>query len=140
MKIRNSRLRGLATVEAALILPILLILTFGMIEYSWMFLKDQNITNAARAGARVGATADGTNTQITTQVDSLMTSYNLQNSGYTTSIKVNGAAGQAGTAVKGAMIEVEITVPYANMQVTGMSIFPVPNTLHAKVAMKKEGH
>lgn len=140
MNTRQYRLHGLATVEAVLILPILLILTFGMIEYSWMFLKDQNITNAARAGARVGATADGTNAQINAQVDSLMASYNLAGSGYTTAIRVNGVAGDAGTAVKGSMIEVEITVPYANMQVTGMSIFPVPNTLHAKVAMKKEGH
>jgi Flp pilus assembly protein TadG len=140
MKAKRARHRGLATVEAALILPILLILTFGMIEYSWMFLKDQNITNTARAGARIGATADGTNAQITAQITSLMTSYNLQNSGYTTTIRVNGAAGDAGTAVKGAMVEVEITVPYANMQVTGMNMFPVPNTLHAKVAMKKEGH
>jgi Flp pilus assembly protein TadG len=139
----NQKIRrrsGLATVEAVLILPILPILTFGMIEYSWMFLKDQNLTNTARAGARVGATADGTNAQINAQITSLLTSYNLQNSGYTTTIRVNGAAGEAGTAIRGSMVEVEITVPYANMQVTGMSIFPLPATLHAKVAMKKEGH
>ncbi len=126
----------MAVVEAALILPILLILTFGMIEYSWMFLKSQNITNAARAGARIAATADGTNAQVTSAVSTLMTSYNLQNTGYTvTTNPLN-----VGTAAKGTMITVTISFSYANAQVTGMSLFPVPSTLHASATMEKEGH
>jgi Flp pilus assembly protein TadG len=126
----------MAVVEAALILPILLILTFGMIEYSWMFLKDQNITNAARAGARIAATADGTNAQVTTAVSNLMASYNLQSTGYT----LTTSPANVSTAAKGTMITVTISFPYANAQVTGMSIFPVPATLHASAAMAKEGH
>ena len=33
--------------EAALVLPILLLVTFGAIRYGWFFLKAQQITNAA---------------------------------------------------------------------------------------------
>jgi Flp pilus assembly protein TadG len=135
MKRKVTR-KGMAVVEAALILPILLILTFGMIEYSWMFLKDQNITNAARAGARIAATADGTNAQVTAAVNNLMTSYKLQNTGYT----LTTSPANVGTAAKGTMITVTISFSYANAQVTGMSIFPVPSTLHASATMEKEGH
>ena len=136
MKHRSVRRRGLAIIEAALILPILLILTFGMIEYSWMFLKSQNITNAARAGARIAATADGTNAQVTAQVASLMTSYNLQGTGYT----LTTSPANVGTAAKGTLLTVTISFPYANAQVTGMNMFPMPATLHASCVMEKEGH
>ncbi len=47
--------RGTAAVEAALILPLLMLLLLGVIEYGWIYLKSEQIANAARHGARVGA-------------------------------------------------------------------------------------
>ena len=35
------RRRGLAAVEAAILLPILILLLFGILEYSWMYWKAQ---------------------------------------------------------------------------------------------------
>jgi Flp pilus assembly protein TadG len=133
---RVHRYRGMAVIEMALLLPLLLILTFGMIEYSWMFLKQQNITNTARAGVRIAATADSTNAEVNAQVTSMMNSYGLGSSGY----NVNITPGNVATAARGTMITVEITMPYANAQITGMSIFPVPDTIRAAVTMEKEGH
>ena len=46
--------RGTSLVEFALVLPLLLIITFGIIEFSVMLYDQQVITNAAREGARRG--------------------------------------------------------------------------------------
>ena len=46
---------GVAAVEFALILPILLVLTFGIINYGVLLYDQAVITNAAREGARWGA-------------------------------------------------------------------------------------
>ena len=50
--IRNQR--GAALVEFAIVLPLLLVLVFGMIEFSIMFYDQAVITNASREGARTG--------------------------------------------------------------------------------------
>jgi Flp pilus assembly protein TadG len=46
--------RGVVSVEFAIILPILLLLTFGIIEFSVALYDKAMITNASREGARVG--------------------------------------------------------------------------------------
>lgn len=53
--------RGQALVEMVLVLPILLLLVFGTIEFGRVFNSYLEVTNAAREGARagvVGATDD----------------------------------------------------------------------------------
>lgn len=44
--------RGAAAVEFALILPVLLVLVMGLIEFSLLFNNQISLTNAAREGAR----------------------------------------------------------------------------------------
>jgi Flp pilus assembly protein TadG len=51
---RKDSQNGAAIVEFALILPILLILVFGIIEFSIMLYDKAVITNASREGARRG--------------------------------------------------------------------------------------
>jgi Flp pilus assembly protein TadG len=51
---RRDRQSGVAAVEFALLLPILLTLTLGAIEWGFFFFVDQRVTNAAREGARAG--------------------------------------------------------------------------------------
>jgi len=45
---------GTSAVEFALVLPVLLILIFGMIEFSIFLFNKQILTNAAREGTRTG--------------------------------------------------------------------------------------
>ena len=47
--------RGAAMVEFALILPLLVLLTFGIIEFAVAFNTDSNINQAGRAGGRTAA-------------------------------------------------------------------------------------
>jgi len=56
--IPNSRLRnssGQAMVEFVLVLPLVLMLLFGIIQFGTVFNHDETITDAARAGARKAA-------------------------------------------------------------------------------------
>jgi len=47
--------RGAAMVEFALILPLIVLLTFGIIEFAIAFNTDSNINQAGRAGGRTAA-------------------------------------------------------------------------------------
>jgi Flp pilus assembly protein TadG len=49
---------GAAAIEFALVLPLLIILAFGIIEFSILFYDKAMITNASREGARVGIVDD----------------------------------------------------------------------------------
>ena len=52
---RNLRCHcGQSLVEFALVLPLLLVLTFGIIEFGIMLFNQQILTNASREGARAG--------------------------------------------------------------------------------------
>lgn len=46
--------KGTSTVEFAIILPLLLVILFGIIEFSLVFYDKAMITNASREGARAG--------------------------------------------------------------------------------------
>ncbi len=50
--------RGVAAVEFAICLPILLLLVLGSIELGLMFYNKQVITNASREGVRAGITGE----------------------------------------------------------------------------------
>lgn len=56
-KMKNTE-DGVAAVEFAIVLPILLLLLFGIIEFSVIFYNKAMITNASREGARAGIVYD----------------------------------------------------------------------------------
>ena len=56
--------RGVAAVEFALCLPILILLVCGSIEFGLLFYNQQVITNASREGVRAGIVAETGNADI----------------------------------------------------------------------------
>jgi Flp pilus assembly protein TadG len=54
MNIKAKRQEGASAIEFAIILPLLLVLVFGIIEFSILFYDKAMLTNASREGARVG--------------------------------------------------------------------------------------
>jgi len=53
-RIRRKGQEGQALVEFALVIPFLLLLMFGLIEFGLLLYNQQVITNASREGARYG--------------------------------------------------------------------------------------
>lgn len=131
---KNQARRGTTTVEAAIVFPFLVLLTFALIEYGWLFLNVQQTTNAARHGARLAVTPDATAAEIQNAISELLTRAGLAGSGFAVSITPSDfedvPVGQA--------IKVEVTVPYEDFRISSLPL-PLPATLRASVSMAKEG-
>jgi Flp pilus assembly protein TadG len=126
--------RGMAIVEAAILFPVLLMVTFGMMEYGWMFLKMQQLNNVAEVAARMAAMPTATNTTVTSEITTLMSGYGMGSSGYTTTFTPSDVS----TAAAGATVQVQLSVSYANVKVVGSGFVPTPSTINASVTMVKE--
>ena len=59
---------GQSAVEFALVLPILLLIVCGILDFGWLFYNQLSVENACREGARVGCvnSQDAQLTQIVT--------------------------------------------------------------------------
>ena len=70
---RRLREKGASAVEFALLLPVLVLILFGIIEFGLMLYNKQVITNASREGARMGilfSTTRPTEQQIQDYIES----------------------------------------------------------------------
>src|SRR3954452_6578039 len=85
---RQSRGRrpGNAVVEAALVLPVLLALAFGTVEFGHFFYCKHTLQGAARDGARVAILSSSTNTSVTTAVANTMTAAGFTSTQYSVTI------------------------------------------------------
>jgi Flp pilus assembly protein TadG len=128
--------RGLATVEMAIVLLLLVMVTMGAIQYGMLFLRTQQITNAARQGARIAILPTSTVTDVENAIESLMAAAGMPRatSGYVPVITPGDLGGEPGDA-----ITVRITVPAANVALMNTPLLPVPANLGAEVTMAKEG-
>jgi hypothetical protein len=122
-------------VEAAIVFPLLLLLTLGAIEYGWLFLNLHQITNAARQGARTAAVFGATDTDGDNAIDGALSGTYVftQPSFYR----------HVGPTVIGGTIagkEAEVRVDSSDIVIVNLpALFPVPAQLRAIVKMAKEG-
>lgn len=92
--------RGTATVEFALILPIFLLLVFGVVELGSAWYQKQMLVNASREGARMGSLLnDPSNSSALVQ--STVTGY-LHSAGYPGAFNItsSGIDGNPGDQVQ----------------------------------------
>lgn len=133
-KYRKSR--GVVTIEAALVFPILLLLTFGMIEYGWLFLRMETMTNASRRGARVAAMPDATSGEVNAVIDDIMDASGINVTNYQVTISPSDIS----SLNPGDPITVNVTVPdYDSISLTGSPLLPVPQQIQAEMTIAKEG-
>lgn len=126
---------GQAMVELTVVLPLLLLMLFGAMEYGWLFFRMHQVTNAVRIGAREAALPDSTNATVEARVLLAMTGWELEDSGYTLTLDpVDVSVLDSGTPIR-----VVLTVPYGNVGLLNMSILPTPTSLTATASMAKEG-
>ena len=100
-KITRRRFGG-AVLETVLVLPILLYLAFGIVEFGYYFYVKHSLEGAARDGCRAFIASGATTTDVSNAVSTAMTAANLGSSGYTTTITDAPASGGGSFTVTGA--------------------------------------
>lgn len=130
--------RGAAAVEIALVLPLLLLLTLGAIKYGWLFLISQQITNAARQGARIAilsnSTTDGVNgvkQRIIDLLDEVDITIGVDN--------IECIPFYVEDVNMGDAVTVEVFVDCNDIDIMNIPLLPQPEQLKASVTMAKEG-
>ncbi len=122
------RQRGTAIVEFAVVLPLLLTLLFGIIEYGYVFMVRQTLQHASREGSRLASmqTSAAPYTNVTDTVATIMSSA--------------GVGSYTATVTQGVCQEtVTVTVPYSDVSLTG-GFFGAQNfNLTGVTTMRKEG-
>lgn len=119
--------KGAAVVEFAVILPLLLLIVFGIIEFGFLIYNKAMITNASREGARIGivylldrtatdlALPDGTtgtlNDLIDQTVDGYLSNYLISFGGAGSHSTTTNPA-SAGTITQGDYLDVTVTYHY----------------------------
>jgi Flp pilus assembly protein TadG len=129
------RRRGTTLVEAAIVLPLLLLVIFGLIEYGSMFLRLQQVANVARQAARRAATPDATPGEVTGLITTMMTSAGLGGSEYVATV----SPADPGDAERGGQVSVKIEITYSKIAITNAPLIPVPAKIARTVVMAKEG-
>jgi Flp pilus assembly protein TadG len=124
--------RGTALVELAIAIPVLCLLTLGLLEYGWVFLKVSQINQAARQGVRTAVRPDATEQNVIDAVQVMMTQGGIKTTDYTmTHTNIGVAVGQP--------ITVHISVNYNKLTLTGSSMLPLPDKIQGRGTMSKEG-
>src|SRR5438477_9225280 len=86
----GRRRRGSEVLEMALMMPILIGLIFGMIEFGYFFYLKHNLQAAAREGARVGSTLNATDADAVSKASAFLTAANLSAGSFAISSTTSG--------------------------------------------------
>lgn len=131
MKSRSDR-TGAAVVEFAVVAPLLVMLTFGMIEIGRIVMVKQLMINASREGARLAVLPSSTEYQVIQQVQSELSSAYV--SGAT--ITLNPAS--LASAPAGTPVTVSIAVNSASVSWLPKPMFVISQTITAATTMRRE--
>jgi Flp pilus assembly protein TadG len=128
--------RGNAVLEAALVIPILLSLAFGTVEFGYFFYVKNQLQGAAREGVRAAIAPSATNADVTSAISTAMTAYGLQSSGYT----VTTSPSNVSTATEGTAITVTIQCNWGTVGagVRPMSLISASKSVKGVAVMRKE--
>lgn len=121
--------RGAVAVEAAFVLPILILLLFGTWEVGRYLDAAQIAANACREGGREASTGRLMSAQIQQNVLEYLSANNVSTSGATVQV-VNLTSGLDPTAANQLdQLQVTVNVPVANIRWLHSSFFTTANTL-----------
>ncbi len=142
--------KGAAVVEFAVVLPLLLVIVFGIVEFGFLMYNQAMITNAAREGARFGITIGSerkSTAEITAVVDNYLTNFLVTfSSGAPPDpavvVKVNGVeADPSVTGLNSAedYVTVEVTFDYEFLVLPSfVKTLGLTKTLFASATMRAE--
>ena len=112
MRVQTSlRRKATATVEFAIIAPILAALMLGMIEVTRAIQVKNYLTDTARSGCRIAIEPGSSNASVTSSVHAILNSHGIDPGAATITILVNDAVADLSSARKYDRISVRVAVP-----------------------------
>ena len=100
-----------------LVIPVMVMLAFGVVEYASFISVKASIQQAAREGAREAIRSTATNTSVQSAISAVMTNAGLQGSGYTVTISPASVQGLP----TGQAVTITVSCTWANV---GMHALP----------------
>ena len=120
--------------EAALVLPILLLLAFGTVEFGYFLYVNHNLQGAAMAGVRAAIPSGANNADVSQAVGDVMTACGLQGSGYTVVI----TPGDVSTAAAGGNVSVRVECTWGAVGVSPLGLISAGKVVRSTALMRKE--
>lgn len=140
----NTNRKGAAVVEMAIVLPIFVLVSLGIIEFGRAMMVSQLVTNSAREGARLAMLTGSTNIEVEQAVKNfLVAAADVESSDVSVTITVTPALGNpsAGNEVANASIgdlcAVEVHIPFSEVEYIA-STYLTGKTLKGYCAMRHE--
>lgn len=131
---RNRRCvfkRGTATVETAILMPVLVLVTFGALELSNMIFLKQGLSIASYEGAKRATSPGASEAQIRARVQEILTSRGITNATIAVTPTITSAT------VRGTMVVVSVSSNGGGVGVLAVNIF-TPTTLRTQTAMVRQ--
>jgi Flp pilus assembly protein TadG len=128
--------RGVAAAEFALLLPALLLILFGIIEFGMIMYGREVVTNAAREGARAGIVQGPpkrTEGEIVTIAENYLANTGINSSNVTFTVTGEGSVSPNNLTVQ-ATYQYNFLFPYIPMMVG----IPSPLNIQTQVVMRHE--
>jgi Flp pilus assembly protein TadG len=131
---RRTR-RGVALVEFAIVLPLLILLLIGIWEVGRVIEVQQSVQNAAREGGRQTSTAKRTVSQVTQSVKDYLARAGFVTTNVTVTITnlTNAARSDPTTANQLDKFQVVVTMPFDDARLITQKWFTNGRILSAKV-------
>lgn len=135
------RRRGNGVLEGALVLPILLSLSMGMVEFGQYFYAKHTIQAASRDGARTSILSSVTHAQAIAAISNTMTAANISSSKYTytfTNASTSATIADVGAVAKGTSIKVTVSSTVSQVSVRPLGVIPAAKAITGITTMIKE--
>ena len=120
---KNANRKGAVIVETALVLPVFVLVSFGIIEFGRAMMVSQVITSSAREGARLAVLTGSTNAQVEQAIkDFLEEAIGVAPAQVSVTITVTPAPGnpsagnEVGNAMRGDLCAVSVGVPFDEVE------------------------
>jgi Flp pilus assembly protein TadG len=136
-KLRHHRTKrhGAATVEFALVAPVLFMFVFAIFEFGRAFMVIDLLNDAARVGCREGAVQAYSSSTIASDVQNRLQGEGVNNASVT--VQVNGTVADPSTSGNsGDLITVQVSVPVSSISWTGANY--LSGNLNGQSSMEKQ--
>ncbi len=119
--------RGASLAEFALVLPVLLMVLFGIIEFGLVFSRSQAVEASAREGGRLASLSSTTSADVSNRVDATLGGTTFSSPPEVSMVPAGGCAGREGESVTVTVSAPHrIAIPFVldrEVTLTGQAVF-----------------